>query len=703
MKSALVLAALSFAFAAAADAAIPYERAVTAPVYGVPPGGRSVAAAASDGAGVLLAWADYGRSAIRASHVDANGTVTDMLGTRIDTQRVTGGPFVFWSGNAYLLLWSEQDGLHAAQLDASGTVIVAPRVVAPGIVQPYSAASNGTRVVMNYNNRLAIFDLAGRLLDDFPMFAERITSNGHGFLVSYRSQADDLFVMALDAAGHPAGLSHYVASNIGAPAVQASNGDEYLLVIQDVFGNAPLPLRIAADGTRLPTPAFPLPGTAAWTPTLSWTGSDYLYTWTTFNPDRRISALRFDATSGAQRGASAVLADDVGQHAVAWIGGSFVLTWLDFDGAIRAEVVEPLSLTHTAAVLVSVSAAEQLAPRLAWSGRNYLVVWQERGAVYATRMDDAGRTLDAAGIVVASPAANPNVVFDGANFVVSWTTFDSLWLKRIDPDSGTLLDTNGILAAQSLAGYDIASAGANGTTLAFVSTEHRLDRRLRVMRIDRALHPIGAALAITPMGMLPSNPSIAWSGTQWLVAFEEEVPVPAPFETPADWNRADIRAVRITPSMTPLDTEPLSIAVSADIGPRHRAPRAASSGDDYMIAWSYGFLGGAHDVLARRLRPNGTLDAATNVTAGQATSTIWTPLGYAIGIASEAGDAIGAMLGTFFKISASADAEGSVALVWANGRVTGAYTRVATEAPYGGASRVFVRDARPWHGRAAGH
>ncbi|HEV2718469.1 MAG TPA: hypothetical protein VG323_00505 [Thermoanaerobaculia bacterium] len=699
MKSALIAAALSLAFVCAADAAIPYERAVSAPLYGVPPGGRSAAVAASDGEAALLVWNDYGRGAIYASRLGADGVVTGVF-ARIEAQDVIGGPFVFWSGNAYLLLWSERDGLHAAQLDSSGSVIAAPHLAAPDVVQPYSAASNGTRVVMNYNNRLAIFDLAGRLLESFPMFAETVASNGHGFLVSYRSPADDLYVMALDAAGHPVGLSQYVASNI-ARAVPASNGDEYLLVIDDIFGNAPLLARFAADGSRLPTPAFPLP--PGYSISLSWTGSDYLYTWSAFNPVR-ISALRFDAVSGAQRGAAAVLVDDAAPHAVAWIGGgTFVLTWVNFAGAIQAEVVEPVSLTHGTAVLVSVSAAEQLAPHIAWSGRNYLVVWQERSAMYAMRMDDLGRTLDTAAIAVASYAANPNVVFDGANFVVSWMGGTTLWLNRIDPDSGALLDGAGSIAAQSLGMYDIASAGAGGTLLAFESTEHRLDRRLRVLRVDRALQPSGAPLAITPPGMLAHNPSIAWSGTQWLVAFEEEVPVSAPFETPADWNRADIRAVRITQSMTPLDTEPMSLAVSDDTGPRHRTPHAASSGDDYLVAWSYGFISGAHDVLARRVRPNGTLGATMDVTAGQATSAISTPAGYAIGIATATDDAIGATLDGFFKISVTSDLERSVALVYANGRVTGAYTRVATEALYGNVSRVFVRDARPWHGRAAGH
>src|SRR5690349_6106255 len=113
-KSKLGLAAALLTFACAVEAAIPYERPVTAPVYGVPPGGRSVASVASDGNGALLAWNDIGRGAIYATRVTSDSTVLDKTGTRIEAQGITAGPWAFWSGSEYLVFWETYGGLSCA-------------------------------------------------------------------------------------------------------------------------------------------------------------------------------------------------------------------------------------------------------------------------------------------------------------------------------------------------------------------------------------------------------------------------------------------------------------------------------------------------------------------------------------------------------------------------------------------------------------
>jgi hypothetical protein len=187
------------------------------------------------------------------------------------------------------------------------------------------------------------------------------------------------------------------------------------------------------------------------------------------------------------------------------------------------------------------------------------------------------------------------------------------------------------------------------------------------------------------------------------VAFEEFIALPVFFEVPPDLaSRGNIRAVRISPSMTLQDTEPLLIATSDVDLVSHRAPHAASSGgDDFVIAWTRGFFAGPREVHARKLV---AAPSPTYLAPGVAQSAIWTGSDYAVGFISPTSDALGVTLhGAFFKISATTDAEPSLALVAANGRVSGAYTRVATEPLYGGVSRLFIRDARPLHGRAAGH
>jgi len=162
--------------------------------------------------------------------------------------------------------------------------------------------------------------------------------------------------------------------------------------------------------------------------------------------------------------------------------------------------------------------------------------------------------------------------------------------------------------------------------------------------------------------------------------------------------------VRISPAMSLLDTEPILVAKDAAL------PFVASSGDDFLISWTRGI---SNDVVARHMLPDGTL--GKEIPLGSAnfnvSSTIWTDQSYAIAFSSDGGDAIAVTVakfgvtapGTVLKISATADRETDAALVAANGRITAAYVRQASEAAYGGAYRVFVRDAAPLHGRAASH
>ena len=710
-KSRLGLAAALLTVACAVQAAIPYERAVTAPVYGVPPRGRAVAAVASDGNGALLAWNDIGRGAIYATRVGPDGTVLDKTGTRIEASAITGGPWAFWSGNEYLVFWETFAGLSFASVDDP----VSTRTALP--LFAYDIAFNGTRFVVTlYGGRIAVLDRSGRLIEkDITIpgledngIAMNVRSNGHGFLLTFGSL--DVHAVALDASGHPAGPARVIGKNINSLFVRsASDGDEYVLIVNDVKTH---PLRIAADGTPLPTPALELPTSSGYS-TLSWTGSDYLYTWSSSDSTAlytsRVSALRFDPLSGALHSGIAILTDHVQPpHAVGAAGNNFLLTWSDATLATKAEIIAPQSLTHGAPFDVSLSAAEQTAPHIAFSGRNALVVWEEAQAIYAMRMDDLGRTLDAAPILVASEAVHPNVVFDGTSFVVSWQPYlsQTLALSRIDPDSGVLLDRGGMAIASSAETYDVASAGGGVTMVAWSNAQSRLF----VQRVNQALVPLELPLALAP-ATYGANPSIAWNGAQWLVAFEEYVfggyGIP---EFPDRKHNA--RAVRLTSSMTPLDTEPITLAVAPnDLFLQHRAPHAASSGDDYLIAWTArSWLStGPSDVVARHVRADGSVGGVIAAGAGTSTSTVWTPGGYAIGFSSAAGDAVGVMAGKFgdtavgapFKISASPDAEPGLALVYANGRLSGAYTRIATEELYGGVSRVFVRDARPMHGRAA--
>src|SRR5207247_959749 len=80
-----------------------------------------------------------------------------------------------------------------------------------------------------------------------------------------------------------------------------------------------------------------------------------------------ISGLRLDAAGAPLDAAPAQVAQAGGwSHRAAVAGGSVFLTWS--NGNVYAEFVSFASLTHTPALLVSISADEQRMPAIAFSG-----------------------------------------------------------------------------------------------------------------------------------------------------------------------------------------------------------------------------------------------------------------------------------------------------------------------------------------------
>src|SRR5437762_1452474 len=134
MKSALVGSAIFFGFAVAAVAAIPYERAVTAPFYDAAHDSPGAPSATSDGHDVLVAWHAWSRNAIYAARISADGTLRDRTGIRIarippqnGARDDTIGPWVLRAGNAYVIFWNH-DGVQSARLDSDGNVIDQPHL-----------------------------------------------------------------------------------------------------------------------------------------------------------------------------------------------------------------------------------------------------------------------------------------------------------------------------------------------------------------------------------------------------------------------------------------------------------------------------------------------------------------------------------------------------------------------------------------------
>jgi len=249
----------------------------------------------------------------------------------------------------------------------------------------------------------------------------------------------------------------------------------------------------------------------------------------------------------------------------------------------------------------------QRAPAAAWDGAVYLAVWEDdRGGdadVYAARVSARGDVLDPAGIAVATgPAAQraPRGAFDGADFVVVWEDLRGgdadVFAARVT-SAGVVRDR---VAVASGAGHQGAPAVASDGSGALVAWEHEDDGRF-VTRAARV--SAGAVLDATPIE-LPSGagsqraPVAAWSGAHYLVAWED-------FR-----GDGDVYAARVAADGAVLD--PAGVAVSAGAGAQ-LAPGVACGLDECFVAWADLRDGVSYDVFGARVAADGAVLDAVGV------------------------------------------------------------------------------------------
>jgi hypothetical protein len=212
-------------------------------------------------------------------------------------------------------------------------------------------------------------------------------------------------------------------------------------------------------------------------------------------------------------------------------------------------------------------------------------VWEEGSAVYSNLLDIQGRPLSRLGTLISGSenAGNPHVAFVLESYLVVWLSYHysypadpsaHLHVSRVSPDTGEVVDTTrfSIYGAESPFALDLQSDGTSALLVLAAGgrlTGARLDRNGQVVN----------TLSLTPPNMLPDGPAIAWNGSEWLVAFEEIIFAIQPLP----YSYARIRAARLSPSLTLLDPQPLSIAP----GVKDFAPVVAASVDQFFIAWTH--------------------------------------------------------------------------------------------------------------------
>ena len=315
-------------------------------------------------------------------------------------------------------------------------------------------------------------------------------------------------------------------------------------------------------------------------------------------------------------GIEIAIAPGAGRPEVAFDGTSYLVVWQERRGSapeIRGARVSTTGVPlDTRSFAISLGESRAYAPKVAFDGTNYLVVWYETngGSVRGVRVTPAGGVLDEGDLELSSGPSlhtNPAVACDGTNCLVVWEESpESGGGPRIGgtrvSKMGVALDRTSVIdvargsspaAAFNGTDYVLAWGGGTGGVVA-----------ARVSASGEVLDPAG--IQLTSPFLISNSPAIACHGlgclVTWRVSTESTRHVRGSIVTTSGSTSA-LWGVELW-------TE-LEASISVELA-------VAFDGDDYLVVWSTGAPGWAYpDVVAARVDTSAAVVGETPLTVAR--------------------------------------------------------------------------------------
>ncbi len=231
----------------------------------------------------------------------------------------------------------------------------------------------------------------------------------------------------------------------------------------------------------------------------------------------------------------------------------------------------------------------------AFDGTNYLVVWEDSrnsqdSDIWGIRVSASGTILDNTGIEIrTSPGKqqNPDVTFDGSQFVVAWEDFKVAGGSEADIGAATVSSTGVVtqLAAVAATGGNETtpklSGLANSTILVWSSGTD-------VVGAVRTTGGFGAPFTLGPAGVEKEDPAVARSPSGNLVVWSEGA------------TAKNVRGQFVSAGGAPGAQVDISLAAGSQIN-----PGIAFNGTDFVVVWENNNSG--VDIFGTRVGTDGTV------------------------------------------------------------------------------------------------
>ncbi len=238
--------------------------------------------------------------------------------------------------------------------------------------------------------------------------------------------------------------------------------------------------------------------------------------------------------------------------------------------------------------------------QLAGSGGNILAVWTDRrngnereAEVYATRMTGNADPIGQRGIAVAHTTLDehePTVVWTGSEWLMAFTREDATGAGIRAARVSTLGVVTDLGIVANTAAFEsepqLASDGAGGALMVF-----QWNQNIRVMRYANGA--FGNTLVITSTAGTEAHPTVACSGSNYLVA----------------WENGDSPGQDVYGRLVPLAGTPPPAFIVSDATQGLSQVAAAYDGTDYLLLWRR-----AGDIWGSRVSTAGAvLDSTSGV------------------------------------------------------------------------------------------